>query len=304
MKNLGKKVFIMVLGVVLAVALLPLLTRTTKADPEVIEIDSAEDLLAFAERVNNGETTLCARLVSDIEFDDDAEWVPIGESQNKYMGIFDGNGHKLINLRIKIDYCDSGLFGYIGESGVVKGLTLESGFLEFVSAVSDESIGAYYVGCIAGKNEGTIKDCNTSCNVSGECNTGKTYFLGGIAGQNNGEISNCKNGGRLRALGQNFYVAGIASKNPNKIQYCCNTGELYGNSQYINIGGVAFYNDGMIEECSNTGEISADCDSAKVGGVTAENRGTVKGSFNTGDIRIRFRDDSVSATIGGIAMYQ
>ena len=68
---------------------------------ETVEIASAADWAAFAGRVNNGETTLNAKLTADITLTGDPVRVGLvtsgdGAVSHTYAGEFDGHGHTII----------------------------------------------------------------------------------------------------------------------------------------------------------------------------------------------------------------
>lgn len=88
------------------------------------QIANAEDLKAFAAKVNQGETTICGILMSDIDlnpgitFNEDGtytggtpeQWIPIGSDGNSYSGTFYGNGKAISGLYINNDKDYQGLF--------------------------------------------------------------------------------------------------------------------------------------------------------------------------------------------------
>ena len=172
----------------------------TEEDPFVI--GSLEALIAFRDSVNAGETTYNAEgvyvaLGADIDMAE-VDWsVNIGDDCNAtFDGIFDGKGHKILNLNAtetaqKADgYVCSGLFGAIYGNAVIKNLVIENvsidageftghnvaavvgfvysgtGSIENVTVCGDIKIdakGVYGVGAIVGYSyygsNLTIKDC-------------------------------------------------------------------------------------------------------------------------------------------------
>lgn len=238
-------------------------------------------------------------------------WTPVGYYDAGinyyYAGTFEGNGHTISNLTIISEDTDfGGLFGYVGENGAVKNLTL-----------SDVEIsGSWYIGGIAGVNEGTIENCRVvsgtvegtkhvggiagynlegkieNCSVSGT--VGDTNSTGGIAGGNiGGTIENCSVSGTVK--GSEPYVGGIVSYNSGTIKNCSVSGTVEGSEYYV--GGIAGYNvQGTITACYNTGNVEGTDD---VGGIVGHNnnQATVKACYSTGSIS---GNDS-STYIGGIA---
>lgn len=89
-----------------------------ESDPYVIY--TAQELAQLATWVNAGNTTYnaaCYKLNNDIDLSDYGEnfnggkgWIPIGNMDNHFKGIFNGNEYKIINLFSK-ENCISGLFG-------------------------------------------------------------------------------------------------------------------------------------------------------------------------------------------------
>ena len=69
------------------------------ARAETVDIASAADWAAFAGRVNNGETSLDAKLTADVKLTQDSPFVG-DDTSHPYAGTFDGDGHTLtVNWR-------------------------------------------------------------------------------------------------------------------------------------------------------------------------------------------------------------
>ena len=80
----------------------------------ILEINTMDDWLDFAENVNNGRSYLGYRieLNTDLDFADQTYMDPVGSYTSPFEGIFNGNGHTLRNLRISSDENYVGVFGY------------------------------------------------------------------------------------------------------------------------------------------------------------------------------------------------
>ena len=84
-------------------------------------ITSANELAYIATQVNNGTSyeNKYFHLLKDIDLDN-KEWTPIGDNDNSFKGIFDGNGHVISNATIKTpesipsSKTSYGFFGSIG----------------------------------------------------------------------------------------------------------------------------------------------------------------------------------------------
>ena len=73
------------------------------------------------------------------------------DESHKFYGIYNGNSKTISNLSITCSDYYSGLFGYVYSSTAeIKNVTLKNPYING---------GSYYVGGIAGYNEGTISNC-------------------------------------------------------------------------------------------------------------------------------------------------
>ncbi|MBE5035243.1 GLUG motif-containing protein [Gallibacter intestinalis] len=263
----------------------------TKENP--YEIAAASELYEFATKVNAGETTACAVLTADITISIDTNWTPIGNDSNQYNGIFDGGGHTITGLSVDIQSDNTiyaGLFGYIGEGGTIKNLSLADSKITC-------SGNRVYAGGVCGWNTGTIQNCYNTGDVSGTGTSSYGYvYAGGVCGWNTGTIQNCYNTGDVSGTGTSsygyVYAGGVCGWNTGTIQNCYNTGEVSGASTStfnpVNAGGVCGDNaGGTIQNCYNTGDVSGEgTQYVFVGGVcgTNENSATIINCYNTRDV--------------------
>ena len=302
----------------------------TKSDP--YQIGSADDLRAFAEKVNGGETDASAVLTADIDlnpgftFKEDGsysgpagvepqEWTPIGNSSRRYSGNFDGNEKTISGLYIDSDADYQGLFGYVSSSGTVKDLSVSgsvsggwcvggvvgnnySGIVENcynIGKVSGTGVagGTGVGGVVGGNDSGTVKNCYNIGAVSG----GES--VGGVVGDNGGTVENCYNTGEVSAIRR--YVGGVVGwSDSGTVKNCYNTGKVSGpDSGFTNaVGGVVGYNISSctVENCHNTGAVNSSGN--YVGGVVGHNISSVTNCYNTGTVS---GPDSVSGSyVGGV----
>lgn len=237
-------------------------------------IEDAEDLKAFRDRVNDGETGACAELTANIVLNcnENNQWIPIGSESNRYTGTFDGNGKTISGIYINTDEDNQGLFGCIGEDGTVKNLGLVDSWIK-----SDDNVGG-----IAGYSYSSIEDCYNTGSISGGDN------VGGISGQNiSGMIRNCYNTGSISGgsnvggiVGNSSDVSGISG---GGVTGCHNDGTVIGSGS--NIGGILGNGarNSAISKCYNTGSVS----SSGKGPVAGIAGGIVFGTsncYNTGTI--------------------
>ena len=159
-------------------------------DPYVISCAEQFKLIASS-KDNMGKHYILAH---DIDFTS-VSYEPIGTEEIPFTGILNGNGYAIKNLKVTADNY-VGLFGKIGEGGVVQNLNIEN--CEF--KIENENVDKVYTGAIAATNAGQIYNCyisNSSIVVDGENSQKRAYptvFAGGVAGlcEGHGEISYCK----------------------------------------------------------------------------------------------------------------
>jgi hypothetical protein len=191
-----------------------------------------------------------------------------------FTGIFDGNGHKILNLTIDDGGAGNnfiGLLGYIN-GGEVRNLGLEDGSVS----------GDWYVGGLVGINDyGKIIDCHFTGSISGYIS------VGGLVGVNwNGSISDCYSTGDVNGVD---WVGGLTSWNDSNVFNCYSTGDVSGNDE---VGGLVGENWNSISNCYSTGDVNG---VDYVGGLVGSNGGwhpTLGGfhgyvfeSYSTGSIQ-------------------
>ena len=266
--------------------------RGTETDPYLI--NNAEDLAKLSEAVNGGNAFAGKYFLVTANIDlgvapYNTGWTPIGNGSNPFRGIFNGGGHVIQGLTINGTDYYVGLFGYIGNGGVVKDLIIDEN--SFVR-------GSNNVGSVAGYSEGTVADCCNMGSVRGSnyvggvvgynlgvitdcCNTGLVsygYFAGGVTGYNGGTVTNCYNAGSIS--GGIYHVGGVAGQNYGTVANCYNAGSVVGTGYYV--GGVAGSNFYLVTNCYNTGSVAGMND---VGGVVGNNYfSTVSNCYNAGSV--------------------
>ncbi|MGN1481468.1 hypothetical protein [Porcipelethomonas sp.] len=157
--------------------------QTPDTDNGVYLISDAQGLKWFADYISENESSIDARLTSDIDLSSicsqsSESWTPIGSYSCPYSGTFDGNGYTISGLYINdigtdSNYC--GLFGFL--SGMVKNLSVEGNVISASGAA----------GGIAGCNSGTVENSLFTGYTEG------STCSGGIAAENqsSGLIQNC-----------------------------------------------------------------------------------------------------------------
>lgn len=173
---------------------------------DIVEISTAEELLAAAERINAGDFAdihNTYRLTADIDLAGVA-WTPMGRNlpvledgderdpnPAGFSGTFDGQGHTIRNLTIteeqgralmgwtaqnspEQNYCGAGLFYAIGTEGVVQDLVLENASV--LMPLEWPRAGGCAVGIVAAFCRGELRNVAVQGEVQG------MDGVGGLAG--------------------------------------------------------------------------------------------------------------------------
>ena len=109
------------------------------------QIANAADLVEFAAIVNGGEINANGVLTADIDMTDVA-WTPIGNSANRYEGVFDGQFHTINHLRYESAEERIGIFGVVNGGCVIKNM---------IAGPDNEIRGVDKVGGIVGCSDGS-----------------------------------------------------------------------------------------------------------------------------------------------------
>ena len=183
----------------------------------------------FSALVNQGgnDVNLRGRLMDDIDFTG-VTHTPIGVSEaTKFNGKFDGQGHRIMNLKLRTSQDLQGFFGGLRGGGTtISNLILDK---------SCQVTGKQRVGGIAafaqttGSSPIVIENCINEAAV-----TGTSTAVGGILGGSMSphpaiHIRNCVNTGVVRGSGESATIAGWLGDNAGSIaENCYNTGRLMG----------------------------------------------------------------------------
>ena len=226
-----------------------------EAPIEAMEIASANGLIEFANRVNAGETSLCAKLTKDINLSSvNNRLVPIGREDSPYRGTFDGQKHKITGLKMNIDGNRQGLFGSI-MNAQIKNFSIDGSITYY---------GGTGVGVIGWSEGSTIHNVHSSLNIT--INSDDSHHIGGICGS-------MRTG--TKAIG------------------CSYSGKITDTANTIDcIGGIGGYSNEycLYENCANYGTISFTASSANVGGICGyvnnNNFIGVRNCLNVGTLRL------------------
>lgn len=234
------------------------LATAHSAMAENVIINNAEDLAAFAARVNAGEVTLDATLNADITA---TAYTVIGTAANQYAGTFDGDGH---TITLSLEGWDTtGAFGKVN-GATIKNLTIAG----TIAAAFDN-------GCIVAVAAGgdiLIENCVNKASMTAT-NNGEKHA--GIVGRANGctslTIKDCVNEGTITGGNYAAGILGLADVNsPITITGCVNKGTITGKQKCAGIQGEQYNGSTTITNCVNEGTLNA-----------VKNSGGILGGANT-----------------------
>lgn len=239
-----------------------------------------------------------------------ADFIPVGTESEPFVGRFsadDGAGgyYTITNLNISGNYTYAGLFGYVGNGGVIEKLSLANAYVNSSS---------YYTGTIAGYNEGTIQNVIVTGSVLPNLtDINAPLYAGGISGYNTGTINNAISDTTVQPINALYttYAGGITGYNNGNIYESGAdvNGDIYANYA----GGIAGYNNGDISESYNKGDVTATSvvmasisTSGYAGGIAGYNKdddeyfdGNITNCYNLGTITAT-TDNALPPFAGGI----
>lgn len=246
-------------------------------------IATEADLIAFRNKVNDGESAACARLTTDISLT--GYWTAIGTQDAPFTGTFDGDGHSVNNFMPAYYDPLAALFGY--NNGTIQNLTVDTG--------SNYPMGCDYTAAICAINRGTIQACTSKGNFYGYADKA---FIGGIAAVNFGTITDCVNSAVIFGVGADLCAGGIVGvAAAGTVTNCINSGVVSAwkpspDATEICAGGIVGLNyRSTVDRCTNNGAVDSDSPQSYAGGVAGLNNGIVINSLNTANV--------TSAGLGG-----
>ena len=245
-------------------------------------IGTADELVAFADLVKEGETSANGILTADIALAEPWE-TPIGTSEaTAYRGIFDGQGHKITGFEMESAANGGGLFGFTS-AATVKDFSI-SGTL-----ISTAGTGSGVIGYPANS---TITGIHSALEI--DVPVASVHHVGGVVGSARGgnTVTGCTYSGSMYvAAGSTDNFAGVVAYiGGDNICFCANYGTISFDDAGCAAGGVAGYlnnNTSSIMGCLNMGMVvcTETEGTAKYGGAIV---GRIKNSYSADLIRNNF----------------
>lgn len=286
------------------------ITLTKKAEPMDLVITTAQELMDFAEAVNNGDYAGIADVTVELGGDIDMSgysWTPIGIDGNNYFsGTFDGNGYTISNLTITKN--TTGYFGLFGiTNATIQNVELTG---SLTNTISDAKYS--YVGAVAGYIiGGEIRNVNTHDFMiqSSSADIPLGLAVGGIVGvAESTPVENCVSGTDITLNFSYCFIGGVAGAAvESQITNCIYTGTLtLSGSGYTDCGGIVGNSQqgSAISHCVNKGTIDTtgrtSSTNGQIGGIAGRldsDSGTVVSCTNEGSVKGK------ASNMGGIAGY-
>ena len=260
-------------------------TEPAKNGQGVYLISSPDELMWFDK---NAKMTDSAKLMADITINEDVsgsdatsqkyKWTPIGTDSSKYTGTFDGNGHTISGLYINSMAANTGMFGRIGSSAVVKNLTLADSVIRSTKN---------YTGAITGYiDDASVTNCHTKNSVQ----VSAAVYTGGITGyqDDTSTLTRCSNAAEVTGANNVGGISGYNwSKSSASLTDSYNRGSVSGSNL---VGGICaqIYIGGTVSDVYNLGTVQATgtAGTPTAGGITGVFRwGTIKSAYNAGIVK-------------------
>lgn len=165
------------------------------------DIATAADLVEFQKAVLKGDIYAEAKLTADIDMQGQT-MNPIGGQTRAFCGKFDGQGHRISNLKISSNSNYVGLFGVLGDGAAIQNFTLDSSCLIKGNA---------YVGVVGGTISSAIINLDCIGNEGTVVSTAQN--AGGIIGCNMSSVStfyinNCYMAGMVDGGNESAAISG------------------------------------------------------------------------------------------------
>ncbi len=197
-------------------------------------------------------------------------WEPIGNSDTKFTGSYDGGGNVIENLYVNrpelvSDNSYQALFGWI-----------ENAMITSLGIIDADITGYYYVGALVGRNDNsTINNCFGSGEIHGEWNIG---MLSGTS-SNGSIIEECYSAGEIYGV---RYVGGLVGYNNATLNNSYSNAGLFDGPRKS--GGLVGINheNGIINDSYSTGFVdNTASDYGGLVGDTVEGGETNRSYWNT-----------------------
>ena len=229
-------------------------------------------------------------------------WLPIGDTNNRFSGVFEGNGFTISNLYTKTED-DKGLFSALDNGGEIKHVGLLDAYVEgdaqvgtlvgnnygkitnsyaAISTATASGAGSSPVGGLVGFNQTGGQIISSFANV---VVMASSHIAGGLVGGNNGLIINSYATGNVS--GTNDIGGLVGRQDSGSVMNSYATGDINGQ---LDIGGLIGYASGDITNTYARGAVTGE---QRGGGLVGFNNSNITNSYALGLV-------SGSGSVGGL----
>lgn len=211
-------------------------------------------------------------VLQDIDMDGVDDFHVIGDSDDPFVGYFDGGGHSIESLTIeREDESSVGLFGVLGAGAVIEEVVLEN-----ISVTGEEQVGA-----LAGSSLGEDEEIDIAgITVTGEV-YGTSWYVGGLIGFLHTEATVANSSTDVEVIGDGRYTGGFVGRSEGVIADSSSQGDVIGNGQRYT-GGLAGGTFGTITDSSSGSDVMGH--GRDTGGLAGTARGEIIDSHATGTV--------------------
>ena len=200
----------------------------------------------------------------------DKGFTPIGDASLPFTGVFDGLGHSVSDLTLRLILDSnrvSGLFGSTSTNARIQNIGLVN-VKSFTSGPGNEG----RVGALVGINRGAINNSYATGTLVGNTN------LGGLVGLNEslGTINNSYFSGSVAAGNR---LGGLVGVNQGRISNAYSTGDVRSTANQDLIGGLVGHNQGGTISTSYASAAVSNADPSSMGSLVGKNDGSVTNSY-------------------------
>lgn len=267
-------------------------------------ISTGDELKTFLESASTNAYVLNdldltgVTLASAASFDSgkifDAQGYEFSNWTSNAAALFTQNSGTIKNIHLTPD-CDltatTGDFGFIVSTNTTTGIVSGCSNAASITRTMDDTSDQYVFGTIVGRNNGFMKNCFNSGNLSFTFKNGfnANQYIGGVAGivgspTDDVRMYHCENSGNITidctsGTQKNTFIGGVFgasavnggtsgtptdyTKYYGEIKECYNSGDITytscsGSGGYHKVGGISGYGECSYTECVNEGNISFD----------------------------------------------
>ena len=206
-------------------------------------------------------------------------FIPLGSNGNPFTGTFHGGGHTIKNLVDSTSTAYTGFFGYVGSTGVIDSLHIDSSRVLSNGYILLAKTHHAFMGGLAGYSAGTISYSSYHGSVTMTAAT-SNLDVGGLVGHSDGVIKHCNSMGTVRSYGG--FTGGLVGGG-SEIDSSYSASAVV-DSVGHGVGGLVGYDTSTVRSNFSTGSVNGGAGSYVGGLVGILSKGLVISSFSQGNV--------------------